>query len=521
MNNSNILVMYLRISVEDRNTIVEKKEESNSITNQRNLLKDYIEKNRELSKYFVTEICDDGYSGTNLERPGIKRVLEMAKKQKIGCVMVKDFSRFGRDYLMVGDYIDQIFPFLGIRFISVIDHYDSAVCKGITSGMDMAFRNLLYHYYSYDLSLKIKTAMRTKAENGDFLSPFAPLGYQKMPENKNQLMIEPEGAAIVRKIFALAGRGMGVGYITRWLNQEHIPTPCQIKNKQGKSHPWWEGGGKEKIWEESVVRDILRDERYLGKNIYGKRERVKVGDYHVHMTSPKDWIIVKDCHDPIISSKEFAAARKSVQEYVKRGRGVTAAHLFYGKIRCETCGHSLKYRKTANPYYCCITWKNTGKIPCIKGKLRESDLTEAVLSVIQLYTKIFLGEKIRQKKSEKISALQRQFARMQGEGRKFQEQKAVWYEQFADGKIDEEEFRKRQELIARKQDKLQQEYDTLQKKLLYLKDIAAGKVQEKGEDFLGVGKLTRGMVEMLIDSISVYPNGAVYLKWKFGEVLVR
>lgn len=521
MNNSNILVMYLRISVEDRNTIVEKKEESNSITNQRNLLKDYIEKNGELSKYFVTEVCDDGYSGTNLERPGIKRVLEMAKKEKIGCIMVKDFSRFGRDYLTVGDYIDQIFPFLGIRFISVTDHYDSAACKGITSGMDMAFRNLLYHYYSYDLSLKIKTAMRTKAENGDFLSPFAPIGYQKMPENKNQLMIEPEGAAIVRKIFILAGRGMGVGYITRRLNQEHIPTPCQIKNRQGKSHPWWEGGGKEKIWEESVVRDILRDERYLGKNIYGKRERVKVGDYHVRMTSPEDWITVKDCHDPIISNEEFAAARKSVQEYVKRGRGVAAAHLFYGKIRCETCGHSLKYKKTSNPYYCCITWKNTGKSPCIKGQLRERDLVEAVLSVIRLYMKIFLEEKIIRKKSEKISALQRQLVKMRGEEGKFREQKAVWYEQFADGKISEEEFRKRQELIARKQDKRQREYDILQKELSSLEDIAAGKVQEKGEDFFCVDKLTRGMVEILIDSISVYPNGAVYLKWKFGEVLVR
>ena len=178
MNKSDTLVMYLRISVEDENKIKEKKEESNSITNQRNLLRDYIDKNKELTKYFVTEVCDDGYSGTNLDRPGMKRLLEMAKKQKVGCIMVKDFSRFGRDYLMVGDYIDQIFPFLEIRFISVTDHYDSAACKGITSGMDMAFRNLLYSYYSYDLSLKVKTAMRTKAENGDFLSPFAPLGYQ-------------------------------------------------------------------------------------------------------------------------------------------------------------------------------------------------------------------------------------------------------------------------------------------------------------------------------------------------------
>jgi len=508
MNKSNILVMYLRISVEDGEA-AKKKEESNSITNQRNLLRDYIEKNEELTKYFVTEVCDDGYSGTNLERPGIKCLLEMVKKQQVGCIMVKDFSRFGRDYLTVGDYIDQIFPFLGIRFISVTDHYDSAAYRGITSGVDMAFRNVLYSYYSHDLSLKIKSARRVKAENGDFLSPFAPLGYQKMPQNKNRLVIEPEGAAIVRKIFELAGCGMGVCSITRWLNQEHIPTPCQIKNKQGKSHPWWEGRGKERIWDESVVRDILRDERYLGNNIYGKRERVKVGDCHVRMTSPKDWIRVEGCHDPIISNEEFAAAKRSAQEYVRKGQRGSAVHLFSGKILCGICGHSLKYRRTSNPYYCCTTWKNTGKSPCIKGWLRECDLVEAVLSAIRLYMKILLEEKQKLKNKGRILKLSGQFEGMQEIGKNFQERRAVLYEQFADGKIGREEFKKKQEIIARQQDKFQKEI------------IAdAKKVQENREDNLGEKSLTRGMVEVLIDYIYVYPNGAVHIQWKFGKALV-
>ena len=147
MSNPDTLVMYIRISMEDQTNHTGEKAESNSITNQRRLLKDYIEENPELRKYQVTELCDDGYSGTNLERPGMKRLLDMIRKRLIGCIMVKDFSRFGRDYLMVSDYIDQIFPFMGIRFISVNDHYDSAACKGMTSGLDMAFRNMLYGYY--------------------------------------------------------------------------------------------------------------------------------------------------------------------------------------------------------------------------------------------------------------------------------------------------------------------------------------------------------------------------------------
>lgn len=313
MNNPDILVMYIRISVEDQDHHSGMKEESNSITNQRRLLKDYIEGNPELLKYQVTELCDDGYSGTNLERPSMKRLLDMVKKRMVSCIIVKDFSRFGRDYLTVSDYIDQIFPFMGIRFISVNDHYDSAACKGMTSGLDMAFRNVLYGYYSQDLSLKVKSAKRTKAENGEFLSSFAPLGYQKMPQNKNQLIIEPKGAAIVRKIFALAGMGMSVLQITRWLNQEQIPTPCQVKNSLGQFHKFWNGKGKEKIWDNSVVRDILRDERYLGKNIYGKQARIKVGDFHVYNTSPEDWIRVEHCHEAIVSKTDFDAAQKSIR----------------------------------------------------------------------------------------------------------------------------------------------------------------------------------------------------------------
>ena len=184
MDNPDTLIMYIRISVEDQTHHTGEKEESNSITNQRRLLKDYIEGTPELLKCQMTEVCDDGYSGTNLERPGMKRLLDMVRKRQVGCIIVKDFSRFGRDYLTVSDYIDQIFPFMGIRFISVNDHYDSATCKGMTSGLDMAFRNVLYGYYSQDLSLKIKSAKRTKAENGEFLSSFAPLGYQKLPKTK-------------------------------------------------------------------------------------------------------------------------------------------------------------------------------------------------------------------------------------------------------------------------------------------------------------------------------------------------
>jgi len=285
MRGYSLLILYLRISVEDMDHNGEDKDESNSIVNQRELLRRYVEDTPELGRYQVMELCDDGYSGTSMERPGMEKLLDMAKKGQVGCILVKDFSRFGRDYLTVSDYVDQIFPFIGIRFISINDNYDSAKCNGATSGVEIVFRNVIYGYYSQDLSVKVRNGKRTKAQSGKFMSPFAPIGYQKAPENRNQLVVEPEGAAIVRRIFRMAGEGMSVMQILRVLNRERIPTPSQLKNRHGEFHKWWVGVGDNKVWDGSIVVNILRDERYLGKNVYGKHYRPVVGDYRTKKSS--------------------------------------------------------------------------------------------------------------------------------------------------------------------------------------------------------------------------------------------
>ena len=179
MSGYSLLILYLRISVEDMDHNGEDKDESNSIVNQRELLRRYVEDTPELGRYQVMELCDDGYSGTSMERPGMEKLLDMAKKGQVGCILVKDFSRFGRDYLTVSDYVDQIFPFMGIRFISINDNYDSAKCNGATSGVEIAFRNVIYGYYSQDLSVKVRNGKRTKAQSGKFMSPFAPRRHRK------------------------------------------------------------------------------------------------------------------------------------------------------------------------------------------------------------------------------------------------------------------------------------------------------------------------------------------------------
>lgn len=221
--------VYLRLSQED----VDKKtnmakDESNSIAAQRSLIKQYIEQNPYLSALSQVEFCDDGFSGTNFERPDFQSMIDMIREGDIQIVIVKDLSRFGRDYLEVGDYLEHIFPFLGVRMISINDHYDSEKFQGNTAGMDVAFRNLIYDYYSKDLSKKVKSAMRTKQRNGGYVSA-CPYGYTVSQENKHRMIIDPVAAPVVRRIFTDIIAGKGTSQVARELNAEGIPTPQQHK----------------------------------------------------------------------------------------------------------------------------------------------------------------------------------------------------------------------------------------------------------------------------------------------------
>ena len=212
------IAMYLRLSQEDVDMRTNRaKDESNSIAAQRQLIQRHIEQNPYLSNLTVMEFCDDGFSGTNFERPDFQRMIELVRAGEIHIVMVKDLSRFGRDYLEVGDYLEHIFPFLGVRMISINDHYDSERFLGNTAGMDIAFRNLIYDYYSKDLSKKVKSAMRTKQRNGGYVT-CCTYGYKVDPKNKHKMIIDPVAAPIVRRIFTDVIAGKSTSQVARELN---------------------------------------------------------------------------------------------------------------------------------------------------------------------------------------------------------------------------------------------------------------------------------------------------------------
>ena len=249
--------LYLRLSRDDGD-----KEESGSITGQRELLRDYISQHPELREYAIR--IDDGFSGSTFERPGFQKMIEDVKAGRTDCIVVKDLSRFGRNYLDAGEYIEKIFPFLGVRFIAVNDGFDSSRPQDIDS-LDTSFKTLIYDLYSRELSGKVKNAKRIRAEKGLFLSPFAPYGYVKAPEDKNRLVIDSGAADIVRKIFSLTIDGVRPSEIAAMFNRDGVPTPMLYKRAAGCSRDRWPSIHEENFWTQRTIIKILRDERYIGK----------------------------------------------------------------------------------------------------------------------------------------------------------------------------------------------------------------------------------------------------------------
>ena len=249
------VALYMRLSREDDDM----KDESNSISNQRKLLLGFLKKKPEFADSAAVQYVDDGYSGTGFERPGFVEMMDGVKKGKIQCVVVKDFSRFGRDYIELGDYIEHIFPFMQVRFIAVNDGYDSEDYKGKTPDIDVPFRNLAYSLYSQDISDKIKSSLTVRRKKGLYVGSIPPYGYQR--DGEGFLTPDEETKGVVQRIYREYLSGKGYAELARELNGEGIPSPKQHKINKGILH-----GEKKKtcFWLPTTLQQILMNEIYTG-----------------------------------------------------------------------------------------------------------------------------------------------------------------------------------------------------------------------------------------------------------------
>lgn len=329
----------MRLSREDD----DEKDESNSISNQRKLLLGFLKKKPEFTDSAAVQYVDDGYSGTGFERPGFVEMMDGVKKGKIQCVIVKDFSRFGRDYIVLGDYIEHIFPFLQVRFIAVNDGYDSEDYKGKTPDIDVPFRNLAYSLYSQDISDKIKSSLDVRRKKGLYVGSIPPYGYQR--DGEGFLTPDEETKGIVQRIYREYLSGKGYAELARELNGEGIPSPKQHKINKGILHGEKEDSFKEKsaegktcFWLPTTLQQILQNETYTGVLSSGAYKNGPLGSGKRVFVPEEERVRVENAHPAIIDRDTF----REVQEKMKKKKhGQAQEFLLKGLVRCGECGRLM------------------------------------------------------------------------------------------------------------------------------------------------------------------------------------
>ena len=514
--------IYLRISSEDADLRTAEKDESESISNQRSLLRDYVCSHADLSGSEILEFCDDGWSGTNFERPAVKELLEQVKRGQINCIVVKDLSRFGRDYLTVGDYISRVFPFLGVRFISVNDGFDSSNPLDIDS-LDTSFRTLIYDLYSRDLSRRVKSAKKARAERGAFLSPYAPYGYVKDPEDKNHLLVDTEAADVVRRIFQMAADGAKTWQIAAALNGEGVGSPKNYKVEAGCTRTPWRSIREENFWTGNLVAKFLRDERYTGKTVYGKRSRDIVGSTHTVKISRNDWVIVPDRHEAIVSEALFEKAQICMREYREREVMTGGGNPLKRKVVCGVCGHAMQRDSRKNGSYRCVMKRlNTG-FDCSEEKVPETDILEAVVDTIQVYAQYAVSiDRLLQTRQEQRQLdrkqVQRQLQTLQSRKAQLDKRLQDLYEGLVEGEISRESFAAQKKALTAQAEEITRTVLELERKMSGSDDNSIA-VIEKFRSYAGITALTREISIELLHSVTIYPDRRMDIRLNLADEL--
>ncbi|MBS6195819.1 MAG: recombinase family protein [Clostridiales bacterium] len=506
------IALYMRLSLEDER----EGDESNSISNQRILLRSFVAEKFAGQAYKVREFVDDGYSGTNFERPEVTELLNDVRDGKINCLVVKDFSRFSRDYIEMGTYLEQIFPFLEVRFIAVNDRYDSGEFIGKTAGMSNAFKYLVNDLYAKDISVKVKSTLDMKKEKGVYANGSTPFGYQKLPEDCHRLVpVEPE-AEIVRRIFQLTMEGYTSSQIAKKLNAEGVKTPIEYKMARGitRMNP----KGNRFIWDGSTICQMLRNDFYAGDYVYGKYETAEVGG-KPKLKPRNEWKIKRNHHTPLIDRESFEQVQKSrdrVKSEQKRKK-----HPLTGKIVCGHCGKALKIEPTLNPYFFCGTQYKTESPECayqISVMYIEQVVLYALQQEIVRQVDVEVMQKaISEKLREKYVKLLQERERILDAEKQIQKEKLEMYEQYKKNKITEEEYldaRKQLgesvETIVRERKEIEEQIHWIERELEEI-NADSGKVWEN----VNITELDQNVADTFIEEIRVWDEKKVEIVWRF------
>ncbi len=373
--------IYCRLSNDD-----ERDGESVSIENQKLLLQNYV---RQRGWNEVDVYIDDGYSGTNFNRPGVQRLIEDAKAKRINLILVKDLSRFGRNYIEFGQYTDYLFPSIGCRFIALNNGIDTMSDNGSTDVM--CFLNLFNEFYSRDTSKKVKAVKKACAENGKFMGTYPAYGYKRDPEDKHHLVIDEDTAPIVRRIFAMRASGMGFHAIAVILNEEGIQSPGTLYyQRKGQNDP----RRVNHRWADATVKNLIRNEVYIGNMVQGKTGTMSYKSRKLISKPEDEWIRVEGTHEAIISQEVWDTVVSIDQKRVRKKKTSDGyKSIFTGLIYCADCGFKMRNHTEKFTYkdgspgryssFICGNYARSGKSACTVHTIYENVLEQLVLADIR------------------------------------------------------------------------------------------------------------------------------------------
>ncbi len=512
--------VYIRLSREDGD-----KEESDSVGNQRKLLTEYVSKMENLIIYDV--YVDDGYTGTSFDRPSFKRMIADIEQGKVNCVVVKDLSRFGRDYIDTGRYLERVFPELGVRFISISDGIDS-----VRQAYDMLLpiKNIFNEQYARDISKKIQATVKSKQKAGEFIGSFTSYGYKKSPADKNKLIIDEYAAEVVRKVFRLYVAGMGKQSIAKLLNAQGILCPSEYKLANGENYKNCNRLESTSYWTYSTINIMLKNEMYRGNMVQGKKhQRMRSRQ---KLVEKENWIVVKGTHEPIIDLETWEKTQKLLS---KRRRDMNLKenkNIFAGFIICADCGRAMMKNSwkradgtKAYSFYC-GTYKRHGKEYCTPHTLPLYVLEEIVLNdlraIIQnvddlqrlIESPPFPDFKVEETAKKELMRVKSELGRMQ-------KLKKSAYEDYKEGMISKEEFLTYREDYLKKEELYKKQIKTLEEKMK--ESVTEGMFQtpwlKRLLEMKDIEKLDRDMIVEMIDQIVVYEDHKIKIRYNFGNQL--
>ena len=518
--------IYVRLSKEDGDVASAAKAESNSISNQKNLIKDFLKDKDDI--IVVSERVDDGYSGSNFERPGFQMMMDDIRRGTVDCVIVKDLSRFGREYIDSGKYIERLFPALGVRFIAVNDHIDSNE-ESSRDDIVVPFKNLMNDAYCRDISIKIRSHLEVKRRNGEYIGAFTPYGYKKDENDRSRLVPDLYAAGVVKDIFRMKLHGMSQTAIADCLNEQGILSPMEYKHSLGiriqdnfKTHEQAE-------WSSMSVRRVLENEVYVGTLTQGKHSTPNHKIKKIMDKPEEEWIRIEDNHEPVISKREFAIVQRLLGMDTRTSPNEDEVYVLSGLAVCADCGAPMIKRNVpaggkVYSYYICS--KNAATKQCGTHRIPKDKLERLVFDVLKTHIasvldagRILAYINTVPFQELEIKELERQKEAKEQEIQRCRELRDMLYEDLKEGIVSKEDYAELYEGYNNKRKKAE---DAVRKISRTIQDVVDAKTDKYEwlryfKEYQNISGLSRTAAVELIERVKVYDKNHIEIDFCFQD----